>query len=1640
MPDVVVVESPAKAKTINKYLGDGFTVLASFGHVRDLPPKDGSVRPDQDFAMDWEADDRGSKQIAAIAKAMKGADTLYLATDPDREGEAISWHVRAMLDERHALRGKTVHRITFNEVTKTAVRFAMDHPRDLDVPLIEAYLARRALDYLVGFTLSPVLWRKLPGSKSAGRVQSVALRLIAEREAEIEDFRPREYWTIEAGLVTPKGAPFAARLTHLDGKRLDQFDLPDAATAARAKAAVEAAAFAVASVERRRVKRNPPAPFTTSTLQQEASRKLGFGAQQTMRVAQQLYEGVDIGGETAGLITYMRTDGVQISRDAIETFRSHVREAYGPGYVPDRPREYATKAKNAQEAHEAVRPTDVSRTPESVARHLDPDQRRLYDLVWKRSVGEPDAVRGTRPGHHRDRRPEAAERAEAARQRFHRRLRRVPQAVSRGTRRRRRRGRGPHAAGHERARSPGAARGGDRHPALHPAAAALLGGEPGQEDGGAGDRPPVPPTRPSWAVLTKREYARLENRRFVPEDRGRLVTAFLTSFFERYVDTGFTAGLEEQLDDISGGRAEWRAVMHAFWRDFSHAIEQTRELKISDVIDALDKDLGAHFFPARADGGDPRLCPSCHAGRLGLRLGRHGSFIGCSNYPTCQYTRQMAIATGEGDAETLKEGTRNLGRHPETGEDVTVRRGPYGLYVQQGEQEKDAKRKPRRTSLPRGVDGATIELEQALALLSLPRIVGIHPETREPIEAGIGRFGPFVKMGPVFASLEAGDDVLVVGMNRAVDLLAKKLAGVRALGAHPADKEPVFVRRGRFGPYAQHGNRVANLPRDVLMDDVTLDSAVALLAERGKVVVAKGRKGKPAPKAPAAKAPAAKAPRCQGARCQGARCQGKGRRSTRNSQAGHREGRATAQGEGQAEEGGPQGEGARREGGREEGGKLTVARRPTGGLPSREEVRRFIRDAPGRVGKREVALAFRVGPEHRSALRDMLRELGAAGEVAPAGHRRFEKPGRLPDSAIVQVTGTDRDGEAIARPVEWKGEGPPPLVLMAAEPRGRPALAPGERVLAKLRAIGPGRYEGRTLKRLSDSPGRIIGVYRPGHERGGAGRIVPTDRRAKAEWIVPPGEEAGAEAGEIVSAEPLPGSGLGLRPARVVERLGRMGDARSVSLIVIATHDIPTEFPPAALAQAARARGVSERGRTDLRQLPLVTIDGADARDFDDAVFAEPAEDGHRLVVAIADVAHYVRPATALDREAERRGNSCYFPDRVVPMLPEALSNGWCSLRPNEDRGCLFVEMTIDRSGRKTAHRFGRGLMRSAARLTYGAVEENRTRHPELYAAYGALIGARLARGTLDLDLPERRVVLDDQGRVASVAPRPRLDSHRLIEEFMVLANVCAAEELERLARPCMYRVHPPPSDEKLENLRLFLRQFDISLPPGNAVHPRDLDRVLRHVAGTEAAPLVNEVMLRSQSQASYSPDNLGHFGLALSRYAHFTSPIRRYADLLVHRALVAGLRLGPGALSDDEAARFPDIAEGITATERRAALAERDAIDRYLAAFMADKVGQHFPARISGVQKFGLFVTILGNGASGLVPVGSLPDDFWMHDETAQTLTGRRTGMTFRLAQEAEVRLAEASPVTGGLIFQMLVDRAAPRRAAAPTRGTKRR
>jgi len=826
---VVVVESPAKARTINRYLGSDYTVVASYGHVRDLPAKDGSVLPDADFAMSWEVDGKSEKHMKAIVQAVRNADGLFLATDPDREGEAISWHVREVLDSRRVLKHLDVKRVVFNEVTRSAVLDAFSRPREIDRELVEAYLARRALDYLVGFTLSPVLWRKLPGSRSAGRVQSVALRLICEREAEIEAFKPREYWTIEVEFKTEASQTFTARLTHLDGKRLDRFDLDTEAKArAAANAILRAFGFAVAEIDSRQVRRNPFPPFTTSTLQQEASRKLGLSASRTMQIAQRLYEGVDLAGETVGLITYMRTDGVAISGEAIAAARHLIGGEFGPRYVQDAPRVYRSPAKNAQEAHEAIRPTDLNRKPTDVVRYLDQDQRRLYELIWKRTI--------------------ASQMASAL-------LEQVAVDIADATARLRLRANGSvilfdgFLALYQEDRDDTISDEegeGTRLPAMRKAER-LTRGEvaPSQhftqpppryaeaslvkklEELGIG-RPSTYAT--ILQVLQDRAYVRLEKRRFVPEDRGRLVTAFLTSFFERYVEYNFTADLENQLDDISGGRINWKEVLRNFWRDFSGAVDGTKELTISQVLAALDAELGPHFFANDGTGRDPRLCPGCSAGRLSLKLGKFGAFIGCSNYPVCRYTRSLIV---EGEAESSIQETA-LGPEPATALPVTLKKGPYGHYVQLGEGDGDAK--PKRVALPRSISPVDVDLETALRLLSLPRELGRHPETGEPIIAGIGRFGPYIKHGNTFKSLGIDDDVLTIGLNRAIVLLAEaspeRRRGpqlLRELGAHPKGGS-VGLYRGRYGPYVSHDGVIASLPRNGDPTTFSLEQALPLLA------------------------------------------------------------------------------------------------------------------------------------------------------------------------------------------------------------------------------------------------------------------------------------------------------------------------------------------------------------------------------------------------------------------------------------------------------------------------------------------------------------------------------------------------------------------------------------------------------------------------------------------------------------------------------------------------------------------------------------------------------------------------------------------------------------------------------------------
>ncbi|WP_417671418.1 type I DNA topoisomerase [Roseibium sp.] len=861
--NIVIVESPAKAKTINKYLGKDYHVLASYGHVRDLPPKDGSVKPDEDFAMSWQVDSKSSKRLTEIANAVKDADRLILATDPDREGEAISWHVLEVLQKKRVLKDKPVERVVFNAITKKAILEAMANPRELDTPLVDAYLARRALDYLVGFTLSPVLWRKLPGARSAGRVQSVALRLICDREMEIEVFKPQEYWSILANLKTPNNEALPASVVGFDGKKITRLDITSETEATTIRTMLESASYTVDSVTSKPAKRNPAAPFTTSTLQQEASRKLGFSASRTMQVAQKLYEGISIGGETSGLITYMRTDGVQIAPEAVSAARKVIGQDFGDNYVPEKPRFYSSKAKNAQEAHEAIRPTDLFSRPKDVARFLDPDQAKLYELIWKRTMAsqmesavlERTTIEITAKGSGKT----AALRTTGSVVRFD-----------------------GFFALYQEGRDDEEDEASKRLPAVDQGASLALAAA------GAETKPveasqhfTTPPPRYTEASLVKkmeelgigrpstyastlqtlrdRDYVELEKKQLVPQDKGRIVIAFLESFFNRYVEFDFTASLEEQLDKISAGELSWQDVLKAFWKDFSGAVDEIKDLRVSEVLDALNDLLAPHIFPDKEDGSNPRACPSCSDGQLSLKVSRFGAFIGCSNYPECNYTRQLA-KNGDGEDDGAADGPKILGQDPDTGLDVSLRTGRFGPYVQLGEEAK-----PKRSSLPKGWSAADMDLDKALQLLSLPREVGPHPEDGKMITAGIGRYGPFVLHEGTYANLSAPEEVFSVGINRAVDALAEKRAKggrgraaatpLKELGEHPEEGGPVNVYDGRYGPYVKHGKINATLPKDTDPKAVTLEQAVELIAAKA---AKGGTKKKTTAKKTAAKKPAAK--------------------------------------------------------------------------------------------------------------------------------------------------------------------------------------------------------------------------------------------------------------------------------------------------------------------------------------------------------------------------------------------------------------------------------------------------------------------------------------------------------------------------------------------------------------------------------------------------------------------------------------------------------------------------------------------------------------------------------------------------------------------------------------------------------------
>lgn len=827
--NLVIVESPAKAKTINKYLGADYEVVASYGHVRDLPSKNGSVLPDEDFKMTWEVDSKAAKTLNAIASSVKKSEKLILATDPDREGEAISWHILEVLKKKGVLKGVDIQRVVFNAITKSSVLEAIANPRELDEELVDAYLARRALDYLVGFTLSPVLWRKLPGSRSAGRVQSVALRIICDRELEIEAFKAEEYWTVEAQAATSAQNPFGCRLTHLDGKKLDKFSLNNEQLATDAKAKIEAQAFEVGNVEQKPGKRNPYAPFTTSTLQQEAARKLGFAASRTMQLAQRLYEGITIGGETTGLITYMRTDGIDIAPEAISAIRNQIQNDFGDRYLPKSPRIYKSKQKNAQEAHEAIRPTDTKRTPAQLAPHIDKDQLRLYELIWKRTIAcqmeSAQVERTTIDLTSQDK--NITLRATGTVVVFDGFLKLYEEGSD-------------DASDDEN---------GKRLPKV------TVGESVNLTDINADQHFTEPPPRYTEASLVKkleelgigrpstyastlsvlrdRNYVHMDQKRFVPEDKGRIVIAFLENFFERYVEYDFTASLEEKLDEVSAGKLDWKEFLTGFWTQFHAAVDSISGLRITEVLDALNESLGPHIFPETEPGQDPRKCPSCDEGRLSLKVGKFGAFIGCSNYPDCNHTRQLSVSA-DGKSE-LENEPKLLGKDPETDIDIFLKSGRFGPYVQLGEDVKGEK--PKRGSVPRGFDPFDIDLEKALYLLSLPREIGIHPESQKPIKVGLGRFGPYVLHDGTYASIKDVEEFFTIGLNRAVTILAEKPKGrggaaslLKELGEHPDLGGEISVRSGRFGPYIKHGKINASLPKGDEVDDLTLDRAVELIA------------------------------------------------------------------------------------------------------------------------------------------------------------------------------------------------------------------------------------------------------------------------------------------------------------------------------------------------------------------------------------------------------------------------------------------------------------------------------------------------------------------------------------------------------------------------------------------------------------------------------------------------------------------------------------------------------------------------------------------------------------------------------------------------------------------------------------------
>ena len=816
---LVIVESPAKAQTINKYLGSDYKVIASVGHIRDLPSKDGAVLPNDNFKMSWEMHKDKEKVVKEIIGELKSADSLILATDPDREGEAISWHLKEILNSKKTIMQKPVERVVFNEITKNAVLDAMKKPREINTELVEAYLARRALDHLIGFSISPILWRKLPGSKSAGRVQSVALKLICEREIEIEKFNVEEYWSISSIFLKNNNENFSAKLFVLDSKKLAKMDLKSEDDANEALDKIRKSSFNISKIETKRVKRNPLAPFTTSTLQQEASNKLGFGASRTMRIAQKLYEGINIGSETTGLITYMRTDGVQLSSQAIDELRNEITNRHGKDYIPQTPRVYKSKAANAQEAHEAIRPTSISRDPENMSQYLDNEQLKLYELIWKRTISsqmqsaELDETaadisnkdmsiifraNGSQvyfPGFfvYRDRENDKI----------------LPKLVENED------------VDLEKAD-------GEQHFTQPPPRFTDASLIKKMEELGIG--------RPSTyasilQVLINRSYVEKEKGKHIPQERGRILTAFLNNFFGQYIEYDFTADLEKKLDKVSDGKLNYKKLLEEFWDGFKPHLNKMSELERDKILEALENELSDLFFPKEdlTKNGEPnKKCPTCSNGKLGLELGKYGAFIGCSNYPECKFTKQIASNQNEeNDANStfMPNDDGILGIDPESGLNAIIKKGPYGIYLQLGEE-----KKPKRTSIPKLVDPKGIDLKKALAFLSLPRLIGKHPETGQDISAGIGRYGPYLKYDINFISIPADETVINIGLNHAVVLIGENSEKLgKVLGDHPDGNGKVLAKSGRFGPYVEYNKIRATLPKSISLEEISLDQAIELI-------------------------------------------------------------------------------------------------------------------------------------------------------------------------------------------------------------------------------------------------------------------------------------------------------------------------------------------------------------------------------------------------------------------------------------------------------------------------------------------------------------------------------------------------------------------------------------------------------------------------------------------------------------------------------------------------------------------------------------------------------------------------------------------------------------------------------------------